>query len=125
MFADHTRARQCLLNLIGNAIKFSSGGEVTIKVRTESRDGSDLVVFDVADTGIGIKQSDLDNLFRPFGQANASIGKTFGGTGLGLSISRDLARAMGGDITVVSVFGEGSTFSLSIPVATAEALRAA
>ncbi|OQW63128.1 MAG: hypothetical protein A4S17_07345 [Proteobacteria bacterium HN_bin10] len=123
--ADHARLRQCMLNLVGNAIKFAPRGNVTICARSAAIEGRDMVVFDVADDGIGIAKADLDNLFRPFGQANASIGKKFGGNGLGLSISRDLARAMGGDITVTSEPNKGSTFSLSVPVATASALRAA
>lgn len=123
--ADHLRVRQCLLNLTGNAIKFSPNGDVSVKARAEIVNGRPMVVFDVADTGIGIGKAELDALFRPFGQANESINRDFGGTGLGLSISRDLARAMQGDITVVSELGEGSTFSLVVPAVTAAAVKAA
>jgi signal transduction histidine kinase len=123
--ADHTRLRQCLLNLAGNAIKFAPNGNVSIKSRAETIGERAMVVFDVVDNGIGIAKPELDNLFRPFSQANAGISMRFGGTGLGLSISRDLARAMGGDITVVSELGEGATFSLTVPAATASALKAA
>ena len=125
VFADHHRLRQCLLNLVGNAIKFSPRGNVAIKTRVDSRPDGDMVVFDIVDNGIGIAKSDLPNLFEPFSQANASVGETYGGTGLGLSISRDLARAMGGDVVVTSELNQGSTFSLSVPVASAQALRAA
>ncbi len=124
-FADHVRLRQCLLNLVGNAIKFAPRGNVAIKTRIESHPDRDMIVFDIVDDGIGIAKHDLPNLFEPFSQANASVGETYGGTGLGLSISRDLARAMGGDVTVTSELGKGSTFSLAVPVASAQALRAA
>lgn len=123
--ADHTRLRQCLLNLVGNAIKFAPRGNVVVKTRVEERADGDMVVFDIADNGIGIAKHELTNIFKPFSQANASVADTYGGSGLGLSISRDLARAMGGDVTVVSEFGKGSTFSLAVPVASAKALRAA
>jgi signal transduction histidine kinase len=123
--ADHMRLRQCLLNLVGNAIKFAPNGSVSIKSRAETVNGRATVVFDIVDDGIGIAKSELDNLFRPFSQANAGISMRFGGTGLGLSIARDLARAMDGDITVVSELGEGAAFSLTVPAATAHALKAA
>jgi signal transduction histidine kinase len=123
--ADHVRLRQCLLNLVGNAIKFAPRGHIAIRTHVEERQRGDVVVFDIVDDGIGIAREDLENLFKPFSQANGSIAESYGGTGLGLSISRDLAQAMGGDITVVSEFGKGSTFSLSIPVASPKALRAA
>jgi signal transduction histidine kinase len=123
--ADHVRLRQCLLNLVGNAIKFAPRGHVAIRTHVEESQRGDVVVFDIVDDGIGIAREDLENLFKPFSQANGSIAESYGGTGLGLSISRDLAQAMGGDITVVSEFGKGSTFSLSIPVASPKALRAA
>lgn len=123
--ADHVRLRQCLLNLIGNAIKFAPRGNVTIKTRLETREGGDVVVFDVVDDGIGISKADQENLFKPFSQANAQIGEIYGGAGLGLSIARDLARAMGGDVTVTSEPGQGATFSLSVPVASPRALKVA
>jgi len=124
-YADHMRLRQCLLNLVGNAIKFAPNGHVSVKSRAAVIGGRAMVVFDITDNGIGIAKAELDNLFRPFSQANADIGMRFGGTGLGLSISRDLVRVMGGDITVTSETGKGSTFSLSVPAATANALKAA
>lgn len=123
--ADHARLRQCLLNLVGNAIKFAPRGNVVVKTRVEERPDGDMVVFDIVDDGAGIAKHDLPNLFKPFSQAKGAVGDARGGTGLGLSIARDLARAMGGDVTVVSELGKGSTFSLAMPVASAEALRAA
>jgi len=123
--ADHVRLRQCLLNLIGNAVKFAPRGNVSIKTRVVEREAGDVVVFDIADDGIGIAKAEQENLFQPFSQANAQIGQIYGGAGLGLSIARDLARAMGGDITLVSDLGEGATFSLSVPVASPKALKAA
>ncbi|MBK8543890.1 MAG: hypothetical protein IPL62_10215 [Caulobacteraceae bacterium] len=123
--ADHVRLRQCLLNLIGNAVKFAPRGNVSIKTRVIEREAGDVVVFDIADDGIGIAKAEQENLFHPFSQANAQIGQIYGGAGLGLSIARDLARAMGGDITLVSDLGEGATFSLSVPVASPKALKAA
>jgi signal transduction histidine kinase len=123
--ADHVRLRQCLLNLVGNAIKFAPRGNVSIKTHLEERGGHDVVVFDVVDDGIGIASADQENLFKPFSQANAQISEIYGGAGLGLSIARDLARAMGGDITFTSELGQGATFSLSIPVASPKAMAAA
>ncbi len=123
--ADHVRVRQCLLNLAGNAIKFAPNGDVTMRASRDESAPTPTIVFAVSDTGIGIAKNEIDNIFRPFGQANAGIGKAFGGTGLGLSISRDLARAMGGDISVESELGKGSTFYLRIPAATAAVLKAA
>jgi signal transduction histidine kinase len=123
--ADHVRLRQCLLNLVGNAIKFAPRGNVVIKTRVQQRAGGDLVVFDVVDDGIGVAKTDQENLFKPFSQANANIGEVYGGAGLGLSIAREFARAMGGDITMSSTLGEGATFSLTVPVASPRSLQAA
>ncbi|ANP47279.1 hypothetical protein ATE48_15820 [Candidatus Viadribacter manganicus] len=123
--ADHVRLRQCLLNLVGNAIKFAPRGTVWIKTHLAEQGDRDAVVFEISDNGIGIAPADQDKLFEPFSQANAQIGEIYGGAGLGLSIARDLARAMGGDITVVSELGAGATFSLSVPVASAKAFNAA
>jgi signal transduction histidine kinase len=126
VYADHVRLRQCLLNIIGNAIKFSPrGATVAVRARLDRQAERSMVVFDIVDAGIGIAEGEMGAIFHPFGQANAWIGKTFGGAGLGLSISRELARQMGGDISAESEHGVGSTFSLAIPAATASAVKAA
>lgn len=121
ILTDATRLRQILLNLIGNAIKFTPKGEVRLLVgqRRDNDDGR-ILEFDVIDTGIGMQPDQLDRLFNPFEQADTSSTRAFGGTGLGLTISRQLARRLGGDITVESVFGKGSVFHLSIPTPWAE-----
>jgi signal transduction histidine kinase len=122
--ADDIRLRQCLINLVGNAIKFTRDGHVRLKARVEHRAEGAFIVFDVVDTGIGIEPSVLARLFQPFVQANEQIQLRYGGTGLGLSISQKLARAMGGVITATSELGKGSTFSLALPAAR-KSLRAA
>jgi signal transduction histidine kinase/CheY-like chemotaxis protein/HPt (histidine-containing phosphotransfer) domain-containing protein len=109
---DPTRVRQILLNLVGNAIKFTRQGEVAVRVRL---DGASLV-FAVADTGIGIAADQQAVLFQPFQQGDRSMTRRYGGSGLGLSISRALAEALGGVITVESTPGRGSTFRLVLPV---------
>jgi signal transduction histidine kinase len=119
--ADCLRLRQCLINLVGNAIKFTANGTIRIRAKRQRAEGRDYVVFEISDTGIGIEKAALERLFSPFVQANAEIAHQYGGSGLGLSITRKLARAMGGDVTVVSEVGRGSTFSLSVPAAHARA----
>jgi signal transduction histidine kinase len=114
LVADHQRVRQCLLNLVGNALKFTKNGAVSLRARHAVRDGVQCVTFDVVDTGIGISRESTVDVFEPFTQAEA-IQLTYGGAGLGLSISRKLARAMGGDISFVSEAGKGSCFSLNLP----------
>ena len=108
---DHIRVRQCVSNMVSNAIKFTNSGSVTISVAHEIiTEGEYLILVDVADTGIGISEASASRLFSQFSQADASTTRRYGGTGLGLAITRKLARLMGGDATVVSVPGKGSTF---------------
>ncbi|OLC71984.1 MAG: hypothetical protein AUH78_17055 [Gemmatimonadetes bacterium 13_1_40CM_4_69_8] len=119
---DPTRVRQVLMNLIGNAIKFTEQGEVDVSTVVARRDGDRASVrFRVRDTGIGIAQDQLATIFREFSQADASMTRRYGGTGLGLAISRKLVALMGGELTVTSEVGRGSEFSfaLSFPSAAA------
>jgi signal transduction histidine kinase len=118
VFGDERRVRQVLLNLIGNAVKFTDRGHVGVRVRV--LDG--LVRFDVEDTGKGIRTDDQDRMFHPFTQIDSSSTRTRGGIGLGLSISRELAHALGGDVTVKSELGQGSTFTFAFPHRPAPAL---
>ena len=108
---DSTRLRQILINLIGNAIKFTDSGEIEVRLEPKAIDGDELLLkVSVRDTGVGIASDHLDRLFEPFTQADASTARTHGGTGLGLTISRQLAETMGGDMGAVSELGQGSTF---------------
>jgi signal transduction histidine kinase/CheY-like chemotaxis protein len=113
---DVTRLRQVLVNLLGNAVKFTESGEVFVSVTAEpGRDGTCLLSFAVRDTGIGIPADRMDRLFRSFSQVDSSTTRTYGGTGLGLAISLRLAEAMGGRLDVTSEVGTGSTFTLVAP----------
>jgi len=112
---DPTGLRQILINLLGNAIKFTERGAVTVSARFVSgAPGEGKLQFDVVDTGIGLSRRQIERLFEPFTQADTSAARTYGGTGLGLAISRRLARMLGGDITVTSTPGLGSLFRLEI-----------
>jgi len=113
--ADELRIRQCLFNLLGNAIKFSGGGTVSVAATTANEHGQDYLVFEVADTGIGMTFEQVERVFQPFEQADNSTTRKYGGTGLGLSIVRGLSRALGADVSATSVLGEGSVFTLRIP----------
>ncbi len=117
LLGDPLRLGQVLLNLTSNAIKFSEDGQVVVRVREVSREGSELrLAFEVADEGIGLSVEQIERLFDSFSQGDASTTRKYGGTGLGLSISRNLVRLMGGDISVQSVPGGGSTFRFEASV---------
>ena len=121
MRADLTKVRQALFNLLSNACKFTDKGTVTLAVAREAIDGRDTVVFHVTDTGIGMTAEQLAKLFEAFSQADAATTRKYGGTGLGLALSRRLCRMMGGDVTVASEAGRGSTFTIRLPAEVAEA----
>ena len=112
---DRMRIGQCLFNIVGNACKFTPSGRVQVEGSCESDSGAEWYTIRVADTGIGIRAEDLGKLFNNFTQLDSTRTRKYGGSGLGLAISRKLARLMGGDITVESTWGLGSTFTLRIP----------
>jgi len=113
---DPTRLRQVLINLIANAIKFTKEGGVrlTVSVKPSVQDPKPMLEVKITDTGIGISAEQLASLFRPFVQGDASISRQYGGSGLGLAISQHFARAMGGDVSVTSEPGRGSTFTVTV-----------
>lgn len=116
MYADMTKVRQGLFNLLSNASKFTNNGLIKLEAaRVVEIDGREWIHFKVIDTGIGMTQEQMDRLFQAFVQADAGTTKKFGGTGLGLAITRHFSRMMGGDTTVASVFKKGSTFTFKIP----------
>lgn len=112
---DVTRVRQCLLNLVSNALKFTERGSVTIHVSSQTLNDAPAVRFDVKDTGIGITPEQQEIIFDKFSQADSSTTRKFGGTGLGLAITRQLVGLLKGTISVESTCGQGSTFSMTIP----------
>ena len=109
--ADRDKVEQIMLNLLSNAVKFTDKGRIDVRCIV----GDHAVRIEVADTGRGIAASLLESIFEPFAQGDRSLTRPTEGTGLGLSISRQLARAMGGDITVQSVVGQGSVFGVELP----------
>lgn len=119
--ADSTKVRQVLLNLLSNAAKFTQKGEVVLCGYRQNG----FVVIEVRDSGIGIEEKNIEKIFVEFEQADSSTTRKYGGTGLGLAISRKFARMMGGDITVLSTVGKGSTFTFTFPLITAEAAQPA
>ncbi|HYO10214.1 MAG TPA: ATP-binding protein [Tepidisphaeraceae bacterium] len=120
--SDPLRLRQVLLNLVGNAVKFTEAGEVLVRVTSDPADGT--LQFEVRDTGIGISAEELARLFRPFTQADESTTRRFGGTGLGLAITRRLVAMLNGTLEVSSEVGIGTTFRVTLPVRTADAAAA-
>lgn len=123
LIGDPNRLRQVLMNLIGNAIKFTEQGEVIITVNLDEQQhapGKAMLLFKVTDTGIGIQPDQLDKIFEVFEQAATSAHSLYGGTGLGLAISKQLVELMGGELSVQSTPGEGSTFSFSLELEVSE-----
>ena len=116
---DAGKLRQSLLNLLSNAAKFTSGGDITIRAHRYRQGDEETLSISVRDTGIGIASEDLDALFKEFSQASHTGNPQYGGTGLGLAISRRFCRMLGGDIRVESRLGEGSTFSIILPAVSA------
>ena len=115
MHADLTKVRQSLFNLLSNASKFTHDGTLTMDIAREKAADGDWILFHVGDSGIGMTEEQMDKLFEAFTQADSSTTRKFGGTGLGLAISRRFCRMMGGDITVASEMGKGSTFTIRLP----------
>lgn len=125
IYADQTRMRQVLLNLLSNAAKFTTNGKVTLTVKREKEDllkdaAFSIITFTVTDTGIGMSPSQQQQLFQPFTQGDNSTTKKYGGTGLGLAISRHFCQMMGGEIIVKSQPGVGSTFTVRLPLTVQE-----
>jgi signal transduction histidine kinase/CheY-like chemotaxis protein len=116
MRADVTKVRQALFNLLSNAAKFTHEGEIRLVVQGEQEDGVERVRMSVSDSGIGIPPEKIDHVFDEFSQADETTTRDYGGTGLGLPISRRFCQMMGGDITVESTVGEGSTFTIHLPL---------
>jgi signal transduction histidine kinase/DNA-binding response OmpR family regulator/HAMP domain-containing protein len=120
MRSDLTKVRQTLFNLLSNASKFTERGSITLRVGRESMYGGEWVSFSVSDTGIGMSAAQTNKLFQAFTQADASTTRKYGGTGLGLAISQKFCHMMGGEITVTSTPGHGSTFTVRLPAVVAE-----
>src|SRR5690606_28535727 len=113
--ADMTKLRQVLFNLLSNASKFTQNGLIQLTCERQARSAGDEVIFRVTDSGIGMNEEQLSRLFQDFTQADSSTTRKHGGTGLGLAISRRFCQMMGGDITVTSEVGKGSTFTVVLP----------
>jgi signal transduction histidine kinase len=112
---DPTRLRQMLFNLLGNAAKFTDNGEIHLRTRREIQEAHEWVVFEVADTGIGMTPEQQIKLFQPFSQADETTTRRFGGTGLGLALTRHIADMLGGEVHLCSALGQGTTFTVRLP----------
>ncbi len=115
MYADLTKVRQVLFNLLSNAAKFTENGTVTLRAERYSEDNLDWLRFEIIDQGIGMTPGQMEKLFQPFTQADVSTTRKYGGTGLGLTITRRFIEMMGGHISVASEYGQGSTFTVYMP----------
>lgn len=113
--SDYTRLRQCLMNLLSNACKFTQNGTITLKVGRHLQGDTAYIIFEVIDTGRGIDATALKKIFHPFTQEDSSTTRRYGGTGLGLTITKQFTELLGGSIDVNTTYGKGSTFTLSIP----------
>jgi signal transduction histidine kinase len=121
MRSDEAKLRQCLVNLLGNAAKFTHRGTIELTVRRETgEDGGAWAVFDVADTGIGMTEDQLGRVFESFSQADTSISRRFGGTGLGLTLTKQYCEMIGGQLSVKSVLNHGTTFTMKVPMRLSE-----
>jgi signal transduction histidine kinase/CheY-like chemotaxis protein len=120
MQADRIKVRQCLLNLLSNASKFTDQGVITFSAGRIARNGSDWLTFSIRDTGIGMTPEQIGKLFRAFSQADDSTSRRYGGTGLGLALTKKFCQIMGGDVRVESEIGKGSTFTIELPAVTAK-----
>jgi signal transduction histidine kinase/DNA-binding response OmpR family regulator len=120
MRADLSKVRQGLFNLVSNAAKFTHDGQITVEAERQIMDDSEWIIFRVSDTGIGLSSEQIVRLFQSFTQADASTTRRFGGTGLGLALTRRFCQMMGGDVTVHSVPGEGSVFTIKLPATVSE-----
>jgi signal transduction histidine kinase len=115
IYTDQTRLRQVLINILSNAAKFTKCGTITLTIDCENRDNDAWIVFQVADTGIGITPEYMPHLFEVFSQADSSTTRRYGGSGLGLALSRHLCRLLGGDISLESVHGKGTLVTIRLP----------
>jgi signal transduction histidine kinase len=115
--SDPTKVKQVVLNLLSNAVKFTHEGKVAIRTRPAGEDG---IIIEVIDTGIGIREADIAKIFEDFRQVDQSSTREYGGTGLGLSITKKLLHLLGGTVHVESEFGEGSTFTVWLPLESQE-----
>jgi len=116
VYCEPTKLTQCLVNLINNSCKFTSDGTIKLSVSKTLIENKEAVCFKVSDTGIGIQAEHLTSIFESFSQGDGSITRKYGGTGLGLAVSRKFTRLMGGDLTAESEYGQGSTFTLWLPI---------
>ncbi len=124
MVGDPLRIEQVLTNLLGNAVKFTAEGEISVKVKRIYTDSDDVIIeFAISDTGIGLKPEQIERLFQSYSQASDSTSREYGGTGLGLAISKQLVELMGGEISVTSEFGKGSTFTFFVTAGSQKALE--
>ena len=115
LYIDEVKLRQALYNLVSNASKFTENGNIDIDIYSESNDNKQWIFFKITDTGIGIAENKIETLFNAFTQASPTTTRIYGGTGLGLAISKHFIENMGGNISVKSVLGEGSTFTIKLP----------